>query len=173
MTAVFRANLGEAYLMLGRAAEAERLYRGALRTQQAAYGRRHSWVAETLRGLGQVCAARGQTREAESLLVESAAVREAVDGPDHPQLGRVLTQLGRFYLARGDRERAAPVLARARRILEAAYSRRPTALVDCGWPWPRARAGRRLPAPPADPKEPGREATQKLTAPLYASSSSS
>ena len=70
--------------MLGRAAEAERLYRSALRAHGGGLGRQHSWVAETLRGLGQVCAARGRTREAESLLLESAAVREAVDGPITP-----------------------------------------------------------------------------------------
>jgi len=99
-------SVGEALILLGRYAEAERPFAEAARITRQALGARHFEIAYPLFGLGRVMLAAGDPAKAVPLLEESLSIRE--DGEPDP----VRIADTRFVLARAlwdsgrDRRRA-------------------------------------------------------------------
>ena len=77
-------SLGVALFNLGRAAEAEPLFRGALAVQVKALGWDNADTALTLNNLAALLQATNRKSEAEPLYVEALAVLTARLGADHP-----------------------------------------------------------------------------------------
>jgi tetratricopeptide (TPR) repeat protein len=106
-------SVGEAFILLGRYAEAERPFAEAARITRQALGARHVEIAYPLFGLGRVKLAAGDPAKAVPLLEESLSIRE--EGEHDP----VRIADTRFALARAlwdsgrDRRRAIALATRA------------------------------------------------------------
>ena len=81
-------NLANVYLKQGKYADAERLYKRALATQEKALGSDHQDFAQSLHNLAIVYKEQGKYADAEPLYKRSLAIREKALGPDHPDVAQ-------------------------------------------------------------------------------------
>src|SRR5260370_38132193 len=93
--------LAEVYRVQGRWADAEPLYRRALRIRELMLGPDHPEVSVTLNSLGLLSFDRGRYVEAESAFKRALAIDDRPAGRDHPDVATDLTTLGDVYRAQG------------------------------------------------------------------------
>ncbi|HEX8822774.1 MAG TPA: CHAT domain-containing protein, partial [Archangium sp.] len=110
------ANLYKDQGMYGRA---EPLYQRALAIQEAALGKNHPDVAESLSSLSALYHTQGMYGRAEPLQQRALAIREAALGKNHPHVADSLHHLGNLYADQGMYGRAEPLFKRALAIREA------------------------------------------------------
>jgi tetratricopeptide (TPR) repeat protein len=102
-----------------RYAEAEPLYRRALKIDEASHGPDHPNVATDLGNLAQLLRATNRLAEAEPPYRRALKIDEASYGPDHPDVARDLNNLAELLNATDRRAEAEPLYRRALEIVEA------------------------------------------------------
>jgi tetratricopeptide (TPR) repeat protein len=103
-----------------RYAEAEPLYRRALKIDEKAYGPDHSDVAIGLNNLAALLKATNRTAEAEPLYRRALEIDEKAYGPDHPDVAIDLNNLAQLLQATNRLAEAEPLMWRALAIDEKA-----------------------------------------------------
>lgn len=106
-------NLANTTNLLGKAAEAETLYREVVDLGQRILGEEHPNVLRYLASLASVLDNQGQYAEAEPMLRKVLASRRRVLGDMHPNTLRSEQYLGRFLLDRGNLSEAEPLIRHA------------------------------------------------------------
>ncbi|MBK7828672.1 serine/threonine-protein kinase [Nannocystis sp.] len=99
---------------------AVRLYTDALALREAALGRDHPRVGDSLNNLAGALYAQGDNAEATRLYLRALALTEQALGPDHPQVATTLSNLSLVYQSTGAYADALRVLTRTVAIREAA-----------------------------------------------------
>lgn len=82
---------------LGHYADAESTFRKALAAREKVLGPTDSRLAETLIGIGSMCAALARFREAEGLYQRAILIRGKALGDQHPDTTRALNQVAGLY----------------------------------------------------------------------------
>ena len=116
--AVALNNLGELYLVLGDATEAEPVLRESIEVYEKKLGAEHPDVAEALYKLAEMFIGRKRYNDAEPLLKRALSVREKIQSEDHPDLVPVLSGLAEIDRVKGQYESALDLLKRAVAIIE-------------------------------------------------------
>ncbi|MBL8658811.1 MAG: tetratricopeptide repeat protein [Rhodospirillales bacterium] len=99
-------------------AEAEPLYRRALRIRETVLGRDHPDVATSLNNLATFYHDRGRYAEAEPLYQRAQEIWKKALGPGHPHVANSLNNLAGLYYAQGRYAEAEPLYRRALKIRE-------------------------------------------------------
>jgi len=110
-------NLAEVYRQLGRAAEAEPLYKRAIQLDEQA-GADNPDLASDLNNLALLYRGQGRDKEAEALYSRAVSVLERTLGPEHPNVAKTLNNLAILYRAEGQPDRARPLAERALAVAE-------------------------------------------------------
>ena len=120
-------NLAIVYVIQGRTAEAEKLYRLALDIDDEHHDQTHPDTAITLSSLAAICKEDARLAEAESLLEDALRIRKRVHGPDHTWTAAVLVNLADVHERQGRTREAARAHERALAIFQASVDRHPPA----------------------------------------------
>ena len=91
--AELRTAIGHTYTSLGRAAEAEAMYREALAIQKQLFGNENPSVAASLDYVANVLSFQGKHTEAEMMLREAIAMGKKLLGNEHPNVASSLDNL--------------------------------------------------------------------------------
>jgi Tfp pilus assembly protein PilF len=110
-------NLAEVYRQLGRAADAEPLYKRAIQLDEQA-GADNPDLASDLNNLALLYRGQGRNKEAEALYSRAVAVLERTLGPEHPNVAKTLNNLAILYRTEGQPDRARPLAERALAVAE-------------------------------------------------------
>ena len=102
-------------------AEAEPLYRQALKIDESSYGPDHPDVAIRLNNLADLLRATNRFTEAEPLFRRALKIGEASYGPDHPTVAARLNNLAELLRATNRHTEAEPLYRRALKIDERNY----------------------------------------------------
>ncbi len=108
------------YQAQGLYGRAEPLFERALAIWEAALGKNHPLVAQSLNNLANLYRAQGNVGRAEPLHERALAIREA---KNHPDVADSLNNLGNLYWEQGLYGRAEPLLERALALREAALGK--------------------------------------------------
>jgi tetratricopeptide (TPR) repeat protein len=100
----------------GRYAEAEPLYKRALRIDEKALGPEHPDVAIDLNNLAELYRAQGHYAEAEPLYQRSLAILEGALGPEHPHVATSLENYAALLRQTARADEAERMEARAKAI---------------------------------------------------------
>ena len=100
-------------------AEAEQLYREALRIYENTLAPEHSFFATILSNLALLYSRQGRDTEAEPLLKQALAIDVEFLGPQHPDVATDLNNLGVLYHAQGKHAKAEALYKRALAIMAA------------------------------------------------------
>lgn len=112
---------GDAAYRHGNYAEAERLYKRALATNEKTLGAEHLQVAYPLNKLAILYSAQRRFTEAEPLYKRALAILEKALGPEDPNVATVLDNLARLYRAQEKHAEAESLYKRALAIREKAF----------------------------------------------------
>ena len=102
-------------------AEAEPLYKRALKIDEAFLGKDHPDVARDLNNLASLYQATNRLKEAEPLMKRAVKIDEASFGKDHPNVATDLNNLAQLYKATNRLKEAEPLYQRALKIDEASF----------------------------------------------------
>jgi CHAT domain-containing protein/tetratricopeptide (TPR) repeat protein len=102
---------------------AEPLYLRALAIREAALGKDHPRVADTLEGLDGLSRSQGASARAEPLTARVLAIREATLGKNPPDVAAALEQLAWLYMCGGMFTRGEPLYLRAVALREEALGK--------------------------------------------------
>ena len=111
-------DLGYCYQDLGKAAEAERLFRRAARIWEQAEGQHEEDLLICLNNLAGLYVEARQYGKAEALLRGSITERAAALEPNHPQRGYIARNLGKVYCTRRRFADAEPLLLQSLAVLD-------------------------------------------------------
>ncbi len=110
-------NLASLLESTNRLAEAEPLYRRALKIDEASYGPDHPTVATELNNLAELLRATNRLAEAEPLYRRALKIDEASYGPDHPTVAIRLNNLALLLKATNRLAEAEPLYLQTVTIL--------------------------------------------------------
>ena len=117
---VLRANvlnsLAERFTSLGQHADAEPLYRQALKIRQSVLGEQHPDCAICLNNLAELYESMADYAKAEPLRRQALDIRQKVLGENHPDYATSLNNLAWLYNANGETAKAEPLLRQALEI---------------------------------------------------------
>ena len=102
-------------------AQAEPLFRRALRLDEAAHGESHPTVAIQLNNLAQLLKATNRLSEAEPLMRRALLIDESSHGESHPDVARDLNNLAQLLQDTNRLSEAEPLMRRALAIDESSY----------------------------------------------------
>jgi CHAT domain-containing protein len=107
----------------GRYSEAAEKLEHALAIREAALGKNHPDVAQSLNNLATLYSDQGMYGQAEPLYQRALAIREAALGTDHPNVATSLNNLAALYVKQGMYGQVEPLYQRALAIQEAALGK--------------------------------------------------
>ncbi|KAH7395355.1 hypothetical protein DE146DRAFT_616190 [Phaeosphaeria sp. MPI-PUGE-AT-0046c] len=105
--------LGNLYRDQGKLAEAEKMYKWALREREEALGTDHTSTLTTVNSLGNLYRDRGKLVDAEKMYVRALQGREEALGPDHTSTLTTVNNLGLLYANQGKAVDAEKMYVRA------------------------------------------------------------
>jgi tetratricopeptide (TPR) repeat protein len=108
--AIYQNNLATLLTDTGRFAEAEPLFREAIKLGENTIGREHPEIATRLVNLGRVLQLSGRPKEAEPLYREAIAIDEKTYGREHPEVATDLNVLADMLVELGRHDDAEPLL---------------------------------------------------------------